>query len=350
MKDQPAIKQLVDRYLSWEKVEDRLARYKHIREHFDLRMLKNCLDKPPYYCHYFALRLGTWNDENLFVFFNDLLQNARSLKGWDGKKSQINSSGFDEFFGLLWELQMAKCLSSLEEVTEIEWLKQGPDLKVQINGECLYVECYTYRKSFGLELFIEDLLLLINKNLRVNHVPAIKFSLPQKPPEQENMLNQIFVPLLDGDYLKRIIEEASKSYPVILFQDKARNFYVSLEDADANTDNYMPELIPNASGDLEEYLKVAIKEAVKKKKCSNELKKNHPNLLAVNFLLSTDFQMARNRQLALNSEIPQQEFGNIDAIFLSVCGINEIPDLRDLRKNSLIYKDKTTHPLFKIIR
>ncbi|KMP10506.1 hypothetical protein UR09_04920, partial [Candidatus Nitromaritima sp. SCGC AAA799-A02] len=66
-------KVLVDRYINWVTVEERLSKYKSIGAYFDIKFLKECSTKPPFYCHYLAWRLGTWQGEDLFEKFDDLL-------------------------------------------------------------------------------------------------------------------------------------------------------------------------------------------------------------------------------------------------------------------------------------
>jgi hypothetical protein len=54
------------------------------------------------------------------------------------------------------------------------------------------------------------------------------------------------------------------------------------------------------------------------------LKDHHPNLLAVNFLLGVDFQLA---SVISHGLLPPQDFGSTyDSIFLAACGINELPE------------------------
>ena len=76
---------LVKKYLNWDKVSDRLSRYEYIGKHYNLRDLQNGSGKSPYYCHYLAWRLGTWEDEKSFTFFNELLKHGSLLPNWDKK-------------------------------------------------------------------------------------------------------------------------------------------------------------------------------------------------------------------------------------------------------------------------
>ena len=51
----------INRCIDWNRVRRRLERYLAIRGAFPESMLKESDDEPPFYCHYMAWRLGTWN-------------------------------------------------------------------------------------------------------------------------------------------------------------------------------------------------------------------------------------------------------------------------------------------------
>src|SRR5574337_25180 len=104
---EPAHKIFIHKFLDWNKVQERLRRYKNIANHYDIKYLKECSDKPPYYCHYLAWRLGTWETEPLFQFLDDLLALGSSLANWESNKNLLKSCNFDDFWGLVWQLQMA---------------------------------------------------------------------------------------------------------------------------------------------------------------------------------------------------------------------------------------------------
>lgn len=293
-----------------------------------MEWFKGFSNTKPFYCHYLAIRLGTWRDESLFQFFDCLIQHGKSLPGWKGKGSQVASLDYGEFFGLIWELQVARSLSGLQGVSQVEWFDNngGPDLKVTTGkaGE-FYVECTTYRKSFALALFIEDMLRLIDEHLTIDHIPCITFKLPNDLGKQECLLNQIFDPLLDDQYLNRIRQEANQAYPVHTYRNETINLYIELE----GNGVYSPDRV-NASGRPEDYLRISINESIANKAGSRQLGRagNMPNLLAVNYLLSADFQMAISRQRDLGQDIPwpdQSNMQNIDALALFACGIDQLP-------------------------
>ena len=337
---EPAHKIFIHNFLDWNKVQDRLSRY-------DIKYLKECSDKPPYYCHYLAWRLGTWETESLFQFLDDLLALGSSLTNWKSNKNLLQSCNFDDFWGLVWQLQMAKYFSIKKNIN-IEWMSSGPDLKITTGKEDIFIECYTQRKSFGLEAFIQEIFEHIHPSIKVEHTPYIIFSLP-KDSEIEKFLNTIFTPYIDSAFLKTKLKEVEKEYPVRLpVPEGAKNFNISLEGDDP--DKYVSG--NNACGDPENCLETFIREALGNKKSSNNLKIFHPNILAVNFLLGEDFQTAFSRQNYANNPVPLPFPNNhpYDGVLLSICGINEIPTFeRRSEKSFLWIKQDLKHPIEAIL-
>lgn len=344
---EPAHKIFIHKFLDWNKVQDRLKHYKHIANHYDIRYLKECSEKPPYYCHYLAWRLGTWRNEKLFEFFDDLLAFSSSLKNWKSNKNLLRSYSFDDFWGLLWQLQVAKYFSRKKDIN-IEWMSSGPDLKITTGKEDIFIECYTYRKSFGIEEFIGEIFRHIHPNITVHHTRYIKFSLP-KNSNLESFLNDIFVHYTDTEFLQAKVKEAEREWPVILpVPSGIDNLYIYLEGDDP--DNYVAG--DNACGDPENYLNISIREALNSKDLSNNLKNSHPNILAVNFLLGEDFQTAYDRQLYLGNPVPLllQDNHPYDAVFLSVCGIYEIPTFEKKSEKTFLWiKPGVKYPIETIL-
>lgn len=76
----PSQRQLVHEFVNWGIVEQRLQRFPAIGRAFAMKYLRSHQDTPPYYCHYMAWRLGTWNSESLFARLVELLD--ESLSRW----------------------------------------------------------------------------------------------------------------------------------------------------------------------------------------------------------------------------------------------------------------------------
>ncbi len=86
---------------------------------------------------------------------------------------------------------------------------------------------------------------------------------------------------------------------------------------------YSPGIVPNLVGSPEAYLRVALREAANAKIGANALSRHRPNIVAVNLLLSADYQLVRS--LRRTSEVPIALTVDpaIDAISVSAVGIDE---------------------------
>ena len=330
---EPAQRQLVHQLIDWERVTSRRERYPEIGRAFPLETLKTGCESPPYYCHYMSWRLGTWEDESLFRRLEDLLCCAEALPDWeDEKKSLVSSADFAEFWSLVWQLQVAEHLC--EVGTDVRWAQSGPDLSVKTGDERWYVECYTPRKSFGLLRFLEELLRKLDSDIRISYDLCLPFQLPQNS-DRNSFLDKVMSQFRDPTCLAKAKEAAKQKYPVILYREPESSLHVYLEGD--GVDAYMPGIVPNRTGSPELYVEQVLREAANAKKCSNALAKHRPNLLAVNFLLSDDYQLARSSRgiRALLKIEP-----NIDVLAASTVGINE---RLTMEKLEVVMGDRSPH-------
>ena len=317
LEHKPAQRQLVHQLIDWERVGYHYKRYPAIGRAFPLEKLKRGCESPPYYCHYMAWRLGTWTDEDepLFQRLEELLCCAEALPDWKSEEPLLSNTDFGAFWSLVWQLQVAEYLCTVG--SDVRWAKSGPDLSVQVGGERWFVECYTYQKSFGLLEFLNELLENIDPAVCTRYDRCLPFQLPCGTGWTE-FLDEILSPFLDPAYLTNAKECAKHEYPVVLYKHPSSSLYVYVEGSDV--DAYTPGIVPNVGGDSQRYLEVALKEAVGAKKDKNALKKHRPNLLAVNYLLSTDYQLARSSRETLT--LPEIE-PNIDVLAVSAARIDE---------------------------
>ncbi len=312
---EPAQRELVHRLIDWKRIRSRHERYPAIRQAFPLETMKKGCESPPYYCHYMAWRLGTWTDESLFQRLEELLGCADTIANWEDERSLISDSGFSTFWSLVWQLQVAEYLHGIGE--DVRWAKSGPDLSVLVGHKRWYVECYTYQKSFAPLNFLEELLERIYPAIRIRYDRCLPFSLPSGT-ARERFLHDVLVPFLDPAYLAKHKKDAEQEYPVVLFRDPGSSMHVFVEGSDA--DAYIPGRIPNRVGDPESYLEIALREAVLAKRNSNDLARHHPNLVAVNYLLSADYQLAESSRKTLSLA---ENDSNIDVLTVSAVGIDE---------------------------
>src|SRR6185295_13003085 len=122
---------LVERFVSWDRVRERLNRYPAIARAFPLTLLERHLASPPYFCHYMTWRLGVWG-ETTFPRLEELLAHAESLPGWEGESSMLETSDFAAFWPLVWQLQIGEHLSAVG--TDVRCGNPGPDYAVTISG------------------------------------------------------------------------------------------------------------------------------------------------------------------------------------------------------------------------
>ena len=283
-----------------------------------METLTNRCECPPYYCHYMSWRLGTWEDESLFHRLEELFCCAEALPDWKHEQGLLAAPEFADFWSLVWQLQVAEYLGKVGN--DVRWAKSGPDLSVKLDNKRLYVECYTFRKSFGLLKFLEELLRQIDSSLRTSYDLALPFQLP-KNADRNRFLDEILRPFLDPKKLAEAKEAAKREYPVLLYKapESSLHVYIDGDDVDA----HMPGIVPNQVGDPKSYVERVLREAVKAKRCENDLANHRPNLLAVNYLLSEDLQVAGWLRKRVQSPTLPRIDPNIDALAVSVVGIDQ---------------------------
>ena len=315
---EPAQSKFVPQLIDWERIRSRRMSYPAIGRAFPLEMLKKRSESPPYYCHYMSLRLSTWESESLFQRLEELLCCAETLPNWKHEKSLLFSAEFADFWSLVWQLQIAEHLC--EVGIDVRWAKSGPDLSVKIDNKRWYVECFTPRKSFGLLEYLREILETLDPDVYTHYDLCLPFQLPQNS-NRTDFLDEVLSRSLDPGCLENAKKAAETEYPVVLYKDPESSLYTYVEGD--NDDAYMPGILPDRTGDPKFYVERILKEAVNAKKDSNDLKNHHPNLLAVNYMLSEDFQVAEmlpHRMQCLN--IPRIE-PNIDVLAVSAVGIGE---------------------------
>lgn len=309
----PAQRVLVEGFISWDRVRERLARYAAIGRAFPLDLLERHRASPPYFCHYMAWRLGVWSNESLFERLEELLRKAEALQSWPSERGLLESAEYADFWSLVWQLQMAEYLCLVG--SDVRWCGSGPDLAAHIGGKNLFVECYTYRKSFGLRTFLQDVLAELGNDIKLDHDWFMPFSLPM--PRASEFLDRTLTPFLDEAQMERLRAEARERYPVKVIRP-ADTLIVYITGPDVQA--YDPSILPHRTGDPMEYIAVILREAISAKSGSNRLGDHRPNLVAVSYLLSTEAAAAFDLRDARG---PVELGPNIDALAMSGIGIDE---------------------------
>jgi len=320
-------KHFVHKLIDWERVNQRLERYPAIRDAFSMEVLRAAEESPPYYCHYMAWRLGTWRvaRERFLVKLNNLLANAVKLPNWENEKSVLNDGEYATYWSLLWQLQVAEKLRSVGRNVMWAGPEGGPDLSVDVDGQRWHVECYVMRKSyFLLHFLLECLSTILDVDVQYDYRRFARMSLP----EAGQFLDDKLEPYCDAS--RR--EEASGKYVTIVYRDQC-----SVEVAEEEWDKIESDDTvdgrrrrPGWWGFLEQHVTVMLKEAVLNKQESNSLCDHHPNVLAVNLLL-TNAELAEYHDRdgdmipGCAPELPDA----VDVLAVANCGIDaSVPNLR----------------------
>jgi hypothetical protein len=275
-----------------------------------------------------AWRLGVWHNESLFERLEELLRHAETLSNWGKERGFLESAEYADFWALVWQLQVAEYLSSIG--SDVRWCGSGPDLSVQLEGTTLFVECYSYRKSFGLRIFLQDVLAEVGTDIKLDHDWFMPFSLPSQKAASE-FLDRTLAPFLDEARINSLRAEARKQYPVKVITP-ASTLVVYIDGPDVQA--YDPSILPRRTGDPEEYIALILREAISAKSGSNSLATHRPNLVAVSYLLSTEASAAFDLREVRG---PIELGTNIDALALSEVGI----DKRLSREGLLLVKERT---------
>jgi hypothetical protein len=298
------------------RVERRLQQYSAIDRHFPIAMLRECHGRPPYGVHYMAWRLGVWEGEPQFEVLDELLAHAASLPGWDGEQSLLTSAEFGQFWGLVWQLQVARLLS--ECCSAVAWIGgNGPDLRATVDGHVVHVECYSHQKWLGPVGFLSDVLSRIDPAIRVEHdlwMP-VRF-----PGDVAAFLDAALRPFLDRRELDEAKQRAATTWPVDLaLPAGTENLRLSVWGEDMS--KYTPSL--DRCGAPERYLAAMLEEAAKAKAGKNRLAEFPNNVVAINSL-NEDFQASLDRHVEMGLPLPQPEIPeDIHLVTFSTCGIDE---------------------------
>ena len=296
----------VHELIDWGRIDSRRRRYPAIAKSFPEEVLRRHWDKPPYYCHGMAWRLGTWSDwsEATFARLNQLLCLAGSIPNWENEESVLGMPDYGTFWSVIWQLQVAEHLCRIGAGVRWGEASGGPDLSVKIGGERWFVECYSIQKSYGLLSFLEELL---SNTLDVSAQTEYQRFLRRPVPtgnRAARLLDELLEPLCDPRYR----EKACRSEVTIVCKASSSNPCIRL----TGKDEYVPNTDP--SGSPREHVKRMLAESVRNKKQKNQLDQHRPNILAVNLLL-TDTQIASSlRQNVIQEMAPNLEDTTIDVL------------------------------------
>lgn len=332
----PAQRLFAERFISWDRVQERLARYGAIGRAFPIGLLERHRVSPPYFCHYMAWRLGVWHNEALFERLEELLRCAESLPGWESERPLLESAEYADYWSLVWQLQISEHLYSVG--SDVRWCGSGPDLSARFDGKEVFVECYSYRKSFPTRIFLEDIFAQLGDDIKLDHDWFMPFSLPSNQKRSE-FLDRTLSPFLDEANMDRLRADARRRYPVKVIEP-ASSLVIYLE---GPIEAYDPNIRQRNTSDPEAYIELILREAVSSKAESNQLRTHRPNVLAVSYLLSTEAQVAFDLR---EKRGPVNLGDSIDALAVSAAGIDE---KLSREKLSLVSQGVQPNPALRLI-
>ncbi len=298
-------------------VEARRQAFSAIGRNFPSSLLSSFSARPPYYCHFMQWRLATLGDAQL-QRVDQLLECAESVPRWrTERQSLLHSPDFAEFWSLVWQMQVAEYLRA--RGFDLEWggNKGGPDLSARRGSEILFVECLAARKFFAAILFLEEILGRLHPRLRVHHQLFLRITLPSGETALDAFFDALVRELEAPGRLDTLASQANHAWPVVVpLPLGASNLTVYLEGDDL--DAYQPGVLPFGGGDPEKYLALILREAISNKQRANGLRRHHPNVLAVNFLLG-------DHQLVMRVAAPTAPDlrGVIDELVCATIGIDD---------------------------
>ncbi len=317
-------KHFVHKLIDWERVNERLGRYPAIREAFSMEVLCSAEESPPHYCHYMAWRLGTWSveSEGCLANLDNLLASAAELPNWEGEDSVLKNGAYATYWSLLWQLQVAAKLRPVGRNVTWAGPDGGPDLSADVDGKRWHVECHVPRKSYFLLQFLQECLSkILGLSVQEDYPPFARMFLP----EPSRFLDAKLEPYCDAS--RR--EAASAKYVTIVYEDQC-SVEVAEEEWDTNESGDGRRRLLRQWGAPEQHVTAMLERAVSSKGERNSLGDRHPNVLAVNLLL-TDAEAAEyhdrdgNMIAGCAPELPTA----IDVLAVANCGIDaSVPNLR----------------------
>jgi hypothetical protein len=316
---------MVSRSLNWELVEERLKKFPKIGALFPSSRMKRYGDKPPYYCHYMAWRLGTWSTDYFFRRMETLLDVAMGLEGWNKKNNAILwVTEYGGFWSLLWELQVASALH--RSGLCVEWTAQGPDLLLTTSWGKVYVECYVLQKRFTPVEYLETLLQCAHPSLRVEHTHCVPIDIPSSGGPLDEFLDRTIRPFLNQTWIAELHRKSLTEHVSIPVAG-VTNLRICMKG-----DPLRPAGSPFRSGDSAAYLEAVVRETLANKAKSNLPETCRPRILLANYLVSQDYQSSMHHAFYVPSAVPRIDLNGIyEGVVLCVCGID-----RDYGKECIV--------------
>lgn len=330
------IKKLVSQLLSNDLIEQRLKKYPEIACHFSAH-IKKC-DAQGRCCHQMAWRLGTWTSEHVFERLDHLLGLVKAMPGWSGEQGMLANPQYSNLWSLFWQLQVAEWLASLG--FSPKWNNPGPDLLVEVDGQSVWLECYSTVGSYEPVEFLGEILPAIHPDLKVAYAPSGKSG------SVDEALPESCVVAVESELPAAIEKARTGKWPVLLYSSPDGTISVRLYGDDI--DRYDPSLDRGHTLDFEGHFRRALHQAFRGKIGKNALSNNRPNVVMINLVVNELFQLAVHPVRALSEDsralIPSKVVTgsqDLDAVIWTITGIDE----KLTTKSSQCVWKELAHPL-----
>lgn len=304
--------------------EERNSQYPNLVTFGNLPEFEEILnDQAPWYCHSLAFRIATYSkdSEKLFRRLNYLLGLPKDVLGWAKERNQWSNQSdhwaakWDKFYQFLWLLQCFEYFIEFDLDISFPSERPAPDLRIKTVSNTIFAECTFYSKWWCNEIFLTDLLELIDINISVRRPHNLPLDEENNPFSERNFLENLrnISRQLTPEFIEDARQKATISSPLVLFEFENPNFQIILNGSGRYTAN--PN---NAHGRPQNSLPTFLKEIIDSKKEENNLRNSRPNILMVN-ALGIDFQTILFRDAIRNSFQDEE----IDEVWLAACGIDE---------------------------
>jgi hypothetical protein len=331
------IRKLVRELVSTDLIEQRLKKYPEIACHFSEHIEKCCAEKR--YCHQMAWRLGTWTSEHIFGRLDKLLGLAKAMPGWSGERGLLANPQYSNFWSLIWQLQVAEWLVSLGFLPK--WNNPGPDLTVEVDGQRVWLECYSTVGLYEPVEFLREILPAIHPELEVAYAPSGKSA------AVDGALLESCVVTVESEFPAAVEKARTGKWPILLYASPDDGaISVRLYGDDIN--HYDPSLDCGHTLDFEGHFRRGLHQAFRGKIGKYALANNRPNVVMVNLVANELFQLSVDPVRHLSESprvlIPSNVVTgspDLDGVIWSITGIDE----KLTTKSSQCVWRQLAHPL-----
>jgi hypothetical protein len=334
------IKKLVGQLVSDDLIEQRLKKYPEIACHFSAHIDK-CLAQGRY-CHQMAWRLGTWASEHIFGRLDKLLGLVKAMPGWSGEQGMLANPQYSNFWSLFWQLQVAEWLVGLG--FSPKWNNPGPDLVVEVDGQSVWLECYSTVGLYEPVEFLREILPAIHPDLEVAYDPSGNSA------SADEALPESCLVTVESELPAAVEKARTGKWPILLYASPDGAVSVRLYGDDI--DHYDPSLDRGHTLDFEGHFRRALHQAFRGKIGKNALANNRPNVVMINLVVNELFQLAGDPVRYLSEDpralIPSNVVTgsrDLDAVIWTITGIDE----RLTTKRSQCVWKPLAHPLRTIV-